>query len=315
MFAQIVTIVVILSTILGGTAATAYAAQDDMPGQPLYGLKLYTEDARLGLALSTQTRLNLNLEFANRRVDEIAFLAAKDQVPPEQVLNRLQTQLDQALKVSAGLDDQGMQAALQGEMQSLQIQERTLQQVQLHNGSPAEPALLQAREMIRAQLQIVEGGLADPVQLRERLRNQLQEQAGTPGKGPGTITPPAGTPPGNGLRYGPGEPGSTTTPGGSYGPGPGPSSTCTPGSSYGPGPGPASTATSKPGGSYGPNPSQTPGGSGGPVPQQTTTHGSGYGPGPGPEPSSTCTPGSGPGASQTPNGPGGPGGGGGKGNP
>ncbi len=335
MFAKMVSLLVIVSVLLGGTAATAYAAQGSLPDQPLYGLKLFTEDARLGLAADVQARIALNTEFANRRVEEVASMAGKGASLPAPVLSRLQTQLDQALELSAGLDNASLQRSLQQEKQALQQQEQVLQQVQVSSGSTAEPQLAQVRVIVQTRLQLVEDGLADPQQFRNQVRQRLEQHqgpglpTGQPGQAPGNM-PGSNAGPGpsftrtpmstNGPGAGTGAQSSATPPGSGYGPGPHATGTPTPGSSYGPGP----NSTQEPGTGNGGNgsgsnqdPTGDPGsgngdGSGnqttqapgdgygpGPQPEFTPTPGSGYGPGPGPEPGSTCTPGAGQGYGST----------------
>ena len=64
----------VLSLVGGGAA---YAAQDAMPGDTLYSLKLATEDLRLRLTFSDTSKAELLAEFAERRVEEILYLAEK----------------------------------------------------------------------------------------------------------------------------------------------------------------------------------------------------------------------------------------------
>ncbi len=60
-----------LVVLTAGTAATAYAAQDALPGNPLYAVKLVGEDVHLRLAQDPAT---LRLIFAQRRLDEAQTL-------------------------------------------------------------------------------------------------------------------------------------------------------------------------------------------------------------------------------------------------
>jgi hypothetical protein len=60
-----------LILLTAGTAATAYAAQGAMPGNPLYAVKLVGEDVHLSLATDPVT---LRLIFAQRRLDEAQTL-------------------------------------------------------------------------------------------------------------------------------------------------------------------------------------------------------------------------------------------------
>ena len=53
-------VIVTLALALGGTGITAYAAQDSLPDQPLYGVKTLTEDLQLQLNSRTKNQLSIN---------------------------------------------------------------------------------------------------------------------------------------------------------------------------------------------------------------------------------------------------------------
>lgn len=57
--------------LLGGAGATAYASQQALPGDSLYGVKLWLEGSRLAFSLDDTHDLELHLRFAQERVDEI----------------------------------------------------------------------------------------------------------------------------------------------------------------------------------------------------------------------------------------------------
>jgi hypothetical protein len=59
---------------LGG-GATVVASNYSMPGETLYSVKLATEQVRLALTVSDVTKTELNAEYANRRTEEIEYLA------------------------------------------------------------------------------------------------------------------------------------------------------------------------------------------------------------------------------------------------
>jgi hypothetical protein len=58
----------------GGAGMTAYANQNALPGDTLYGIKTGFEQTRLTLARDAAGKARLNLAFAERRLDEIARL-------------------------------------------------------------------------------------------------------------------------------------------------------------------------------------------------------------------------------------------------
>jgi hypothetical protein len=65
-----------LVLLFSGSVATAYAAQSALPGDPLFGLKNVTEDARVRLNPDPGADADLHLLFAQRRIEEIRDLIA-----------------------------------------------------------------------------------------------------------------------------------------------------------------------------------------------------------------------------------------------
>ena len=302
MLNALLAIVMSVTVLFGGAGATVYAAQGSLPDQPLYQVKTWSEDARLSLTSSAQGKLDLNLEFADRRVAEIVRLQAAGKTISEGVSARFHQELNAALKIAAGMDDPQMLPALVQIRQQAEVQAQVMAAVMNAGANQGDPVLARVQERLQEQARLAAAGEADPqgfrIQVRDRDRVNRPTQTPHPTQ-PGTaIHTPGATPEPTGTSYGPG-PGAghpTGTPG-HYGPGePNPSQTPQPtGGSYGPGPG-AGQPTGTPG-HYGPgepNPSRTPeptGGSYGPGPdagQPTGTPG-GYGPGP-QAGTATCTP-------------------------
>lgn len=254
MFSILTAIVVTVTILFGGAGATVYAAQDSLPTEPLYSVKLFTEDLRVDLASQPQARMNVLLDLADRRVNEIAALLSKGEPVPEAVMNRLLFQMEAAYQIAAGLDQDGQVQAMTMIQLRARNQERILNMVQ--PVSPGQGAMTkeQIQAMLREQIRKAENGLVDPTQLQQQFRLRLNQGGVTStitSTLPITVTPPFTTPPG--LQYGPGP---DAGPGPSYGPGP----DAGPGPSYGPGPdagsGPNETAP-QPG--PGPQPTVDPG--------------------------------------------------------
>jgi hypothetical protein len=57
--------------VLGLTLGTAVAALESLPGQPIYPVKKIVENVQLQLATSQEEKTNLQIKFANNRVDEL----------------------------------------------------------------------------------------------------------------------------------------------------------------------------------------------------------------------------------------------------
>ena len=265
MFSTLATIVLIASLILGGGGATIAAAQSSQPDQPLYSLKVMSEDTRMNLSADPQSEYQLALEFANRRAEEMKTMLQAGSIPPEAVQTRYQRQVEQAIQFALNLPDAQALKALDQIQTRLQTQQQAFLQVQTTGSPKADAILLKTRQMLQEHLRMVGAGLANPTLLRDqlRLRDQQREQDRLS----------SSTPPGQTTKVSPGtgsgNPWTTGTP--------------TPGSGYGPGKGTGECENCTPTlVGQGSNPWTT----------GTPTPGSGYGPGPGPDPTRTCTPGS-----------------------
>ncbi|MBU1029588.1 hypothetical protein KKE28_05290, partial [Patescibacteria group bacterium] len=66
---------VLTATVLGGGLASAQLYRDSMPGEMLYGVKVAIEKTQLLLSPNDEYRVSLHAEFADRRVNEVAWLA------------------------------------------------------------------------------------------------------------------------------------------------------------------------------------------------------------------------------------------------
>jgi hypothetical protein len=304
----LIAVVLAIAIVFGGGGATVYAAQESLPDQGLYQVKILSEDVTLSMAGSPQAKLKHELNFSDRRIEEVASLVSAGADIPVEVIARYQSEMQRMLELAAGLDDPQMLQELE------QIRTRTQTQLEkvtkLMEGAPnpVQPTLLQLHLRLQEQARLCTLGAEDPLQFRLQIHQRQQEQGGIneqsptpPGKkmqgtdvqGPAeTPAPPQngnGNNPSNAQptntsgQYGPGKPQPTSTPG-PYGPGE-PQPTTTPGQ-YGPGE-PQPTATPGQNGPGEPQSTATPDQESPGEPQPTITPGQ-YGPGPNQTPS--CTP-------------------------
>ena len=212
--------VVVIAGLLFGGGATVSAAQDDLPNQPLYQVKLMSEDAHLWFVSDPAQQVDMLMEQAQTRLQEIQMLADEGIIPPADVAVRAQDRIQRALQIAAQLDESSRLAVLQQIQTRLQTQEQ--QMLKLEQGTCTEcvPAIQQTREMLRLQLGEVENGLTDPGALQNQNQNQNQTQDQnqlrinqTP-QGTGTAIPPCGTCTpaldGTGQQYGNGTPSGAT---------------------------------------------------------------------------------------------------------
>ena len=73
----LVAILFVVVIIFGGASATAYAAQSALPGDALYPVKTSLEQTQISLANDAYNQAQLNLEFAQRRLNEIKELLSQ----------------------------------------------------------------------------------------------------------------------------------------------------------------------------------------------------------------------------------------------
>ncbi len=69
--------------LLSGTAGITLASQNSLPGEMLYPIKLRSEDVRSVLALSTQSKAELEVNFAENRLEEAEELSNETKLDTE----------------------------------------------------------------------------------------------------------------------------------------------------------------------------------------------------------------------------------------
>jgi len=220
-------LLVALALLFGGGGATALAAQDALPDDALYGVKLATEDLQFGLTSDPAQQVALLEDWADRRIREMGQLAqAGEEIPLETAL-RLQTQLMEALRVAAQLQDLDLTPTLLRLQTRLETRLRTMEQ--LRTADPNGATLRTAQQaMIRAHSEI-QGALEDPAAFRTRYgagrpADAPEQPEVVPGQPP-VSTPGAGGQ-GNGEGQNP-DAGQGAGSQGGYGPDDG-TCTCTP---------------------------------------------------------------------------------------
>jgi hypothetical protein len=171
----VVAVFMAIALILGSGGAVVYASQGSLPGQPLYPVKLFSEDLRLNLANDPQSQLHLNLEFANRRLDEIDRLAATGQEPTNDVIDRLQKELDNSIQGTTGLNDNDAIKVLENLRNNLQRHTDQLVKLESQANPRAAAEYNRLVEMLKARVNLAEQGIKDP-QALHKLTKQQKEQ-------------------------------------------------------------------------------------------------------------------------------------------
>jgi hypothetical protein len=101
-----VALVVVMVVVLGG-GGTVAASSNSMPDEPLYSVKLASEQVQLSVTPSEIGQAELNAKFANRRTEEIVYMASKDDAQEVQIVaQRLNTNLTNITNLASDGDKQ-----------------------------------------------------------------------------------------------------------------------------------------------------------------------------------------------------------------
>ncbi len=167
--------VLLAAALLMGSGATLASAQDDLPGEPLYEVKLFAEDVGLSLPGSPEAKVERLMELAQVRTQEMAALVEDGQAVPEAVFQRLEQHIQQALETAAAIeDDADLTRTLLQLRDRLQSQDRLLLQLQTDAEVQEEPLLTRTRDRLQDRLCQVEDGLANLDGFRYAMQNQMR---------------------------------------------------------------------------------------------------------------------------------------------
>ncbi len=167
-----VVIAVIVALLVGG-GTTVRAAQNELPGQPLYTIKIFSEDVSLQFQSNPETKVDRLMELAQTRVQEMNRLVESGQTPPEQVSLRLEQHFQQALQLCSNMSDAELNQKLPQVRSQLQQQESDMQNLETHAGQGAQPILERTHAMLQVQLQVVNEGLLDHALFRSVIHSGI----------------------------------------------------------------------------------------------------------------------------------------------
>jgi hypothetical protein len=194
----LLTILVVLSIILGSTTTTVYASQNTTPGQILYPVKIASEDLRLSLAPNSGAKVVMDIEFANRRLQEASALTNQQKGIPDSVSSRWGRHVDDIFEHSQQMSDTQMAQIL------LELQTGLQQQVQTTNqltaAHPENHELVRLHNEIQASINLVEFGISNPTAFRQQIKtaggkeieNEMESmEAESQGVSPGQAIQPS----------------------------------------------------------------------------------------------------------------------------
>jgi len=185
-------IVLLVLVFITASSITVYAEQRSLPGEPLYTIKSASEDIRLAMTVSPQARLDLTLDFTNRRLGEIQGLLSKGKPLPDQASNRYQNELDEALQLAAQLNDQQLETALNEIKIHAGGQGMTIQELIASLPDQAYPAIIHLQQRLQEQVQLSTFGEDNPQGFRKEMQERAQNRHGP--KKSDTSDEPGGTP-------------------------------------------------------------------------------------------------------------------------
>jgi hypothetical protein len=247
----IVTLVAV-TLVFGLVLGVGQAAADSLPGEPLYGLKLATEEIRLRLTSNGHAKANLTRSLAEERLGEIAVMAGSQKSIDGKTVTQAQKHLSRAFESAAQIEASAGPMAFQQLMTAIETHERAM--VQAANELP-ESEQSQVRELLRAMQQVRQRANEEAArgeQLQRRLgtppdASELPDPNEQPGPGPNAAGEEPGGPNAGDEQPGPGEPSGPNT--GDEQPGPGEPSGNAGDEQPGPGePGGPNTGDEQPGG-------------------------------------------------------------------
>lgn len=182
----LISLIVILM-LFGSVSGVAFAAQDSLPGQTLYPVKLLSEDVRLNLTGNPQDKMLLETSFVQRRFAEMATIDQEGVDVPQQVLERLNLQLENVFEGTIDVDNPALVQVLSQVETALNAGDGIVERGSKLTTRQIQGATFQ--QYMEAQHRLVSEGLQNPDGFRNRLRNGAPDgQSSEPDDQPGDGT-------------------------------------------------------------------------------------------------------------------------------
>jgi hypothetical protein len=182
----ITSVLIVLSLLFGGTGAVVVASQDSLPGDALYGVKMTTEDFHFRFTKSEEAKLDLALEYANRRMLEAGLAAQSGQMVTNRHqkiwTERLAENLKDALLAVAAMEDSetGL-AKIKAQIHIWDVVDYKRDQARdgTYNAEVIDPNAFQHmfQHMFKNMLGIVDDGLENPQQFKQTFAHRFGSNA------------------------------------------------------------------------------------------------------------------------------------------
>jgi uncharacterized membrane protein YgcG len=184
--------IVVITGLLAGGGMTVKASQNDLPGEPLYAVKTFSENVSLEFQGNPEAKVERMMELAQTRIQEMSQMVEAGQTPPDQVRLRLEQHLQQAFQVCSNMDDAALDQTLRQVRDQLQQQEQDMKRLQTHAGQAAQPILERTRTMLQERLQLANDGMQNHEMFRNTVRNGFRSGQTLPTSVPSTLVAPNG---------------------------------------------------------------------------------------------------------------------------
>jgi hypothetical protein len=173
-FATLVLVAILAITALGG--GLIHAAEASLPGNWLYPLKLAWEDLRLSLTSDPVSGAEQHLNFAAKRVDEMRGLAEQGSAVPEELVDRMVEQMDQAMQRTTAAPPEEAPVLMEEFRRSMSLQQQVLVQIQKAGPDGDQPSVRTALHVTERAYEIVEEAKGDPKRFQEEWLHQIQPE-------------------------------------------------------------------------------------------------------------------------------------------
>jgi hypothetical protein len=200
----IVSVLIALILTFGVVGGTVYASQNSLPNQTLYGIKTFTEDVRLSLTNQTEGKINLLVEFTNRRVEELSGLLNKGEEIPQSTITRLEQQTQNMLSLAADLKGDRAVQSLNQIRSAFQAHEEIVAKLANKEHGNAVEVLSRIQEKLHQKIELAEEGLENPASFQKKMKRPTPSQP--------SMTPKPGKPEDAGTPEQKGKPDDVGTP-------------------------------------------------------------------------------------------------------
>jgi hypothetical protein len=177
--------------VFGLLLGAGQAMADSLPGEPLYAVKMFVEQARLRLTRDPEARGDLSVGMMERRLDEVTTLYKRDGNVDATAAKRATKQITQTMQEMKQIPETGGSQLFERLRQAIQERQRILVQIMGDRPDEAEPMRELMRQMERAR-QELHPGAGQPDGQAERTREgtppeeeEMPDPADQPGPGPG----------------------------------------------------------------------------------------------------------------------------------